>query len=151
MRKEAMIEFLTSGRAPSSCPTAHEAQALPLPPASLAHVPAAASGSHIAGQVAAAAAMTVENLFGRTAATGGGPRGGDWALRAAGFVLHGMCDVPGVALSGAIRVKGTPMGTIEIDGRLAVAGHLAGALTLHELALSGHVGTARVHARLAAL
>lgn len=146
--KNAMIVFLASGQAPASCPPSGEAQALPLPPSSLAPLASAASGLRLAGQVATAAAITLEDLFGQTSISGGGLRGGDWALNAHGYALHGMLDVPGVALSGAIR-PGERIGAII--GHLSVRGRLTGELTLHGLTLSGRVGGARVHARLAAL
>jgi pimeloyl-ACP methyl ester carboxylesterase len=146
--KNAMIEFLASGQAPASCAPSSEAQALSLPPSSLGEVPAAASSSRLAGKVATAAAMTIEDLFGQTGPSGGGLRGGDWALDPRGFALHGMLDVPGVALSGTIRL-GDSIGSI--NGHLSVRGRLAGELTLSGLTLSGRVGGARVHARLAAL
>jgi pimeloyl-ACP methyl ester carboxylesterase len=146
--KKAMIEFLASGQAPAFCSPDSEAQALPLPPASLAKVPAAASSSHVAGQVATAAAMTLEDLFGQTSFPGGGLRGGWFAPVALGLVLHGMLDVPGVAVSGTIRL-GDSVGSIH--GRLSIRGRLAGELMLRGLELSGRVGGARVHARLAAL
>ncbi|MGO9321659.1 MAG: alpha/beta hydrolase [Solirubrobacteraceae bacterium] len=149
--KRAMIEFLTAGQAPASCPGSSEPQALPLPPSSLSRLPAAASGSRVAGQVATAAAMTIEDLFGQTSFSGGGLRGGYWAQQPVGFVLHGMIDVPGVALSGAIHVSGSLTGLPAISGHLTVRGRLAGTLTLHGLALSGRVGGAPAHARLAAL
>ncbi len=145
---KAAIEFIAAGQAPASCPGSGEAQALPLPPSSLAELPAAPSRSRIAGQVAAAAAMTVEDLFGQTSLSGGGLRGGSWAQRSTGFVLHGMQDVPGVTLSGAIRA-GNRIGALT--GHLSVRGRLAGVLTLRGLTLSGRVGGARVHTRLAAL
>ncbi len=148
--RKAMIEFLATGQAPASCPGSSEAQALPLPPPTLGEVPAA-SRSRVAEQVAAAAAMTLEDLFGQTSFSGGGLRGGSWALQLQGFVLHGMLDVPGVALSGNIRVGGGTTGPLEIAGHLTVRGRLAGKLTLRELTLSGRVGGARVQARLAAL
>ncbi len=146
--RKAMIEFIATGQAPASCPGSREAQALPLPPSSLGKVPAAASSSRAAGQVATAAAMTIEDLFGQTSLSGGGLRGGSWALQPRGFVLHGMLDVPGVALSGAIRL-GDSIGTIT--GHLSVRGPLTGELTLRGLMLSGRVGGAQVHAQLAAL
>jgi pimeloyl-ACP methyl ester carboxylesterase len=83
--RKAMIEFIAAGQAPVSCPGSSEAQALPLPPSSLGEVPAAASSSRLAGQVAAAATMTLEDLFGQTGFSGGGLRGGYWALRPDGF------------------------------------------------------------------
>ncbi len=150
--RRAMIEFLTAGQAPASCPGSSEPQALPLPPSSLSRVPAAASGSRVAGQIATAAAMTIEDLFGQTSFSGGGLCGGDWFEQPTGFVLHGMIDVPGVALSGAIHVKGSPTGLLPaISGHLTVRGRLAGTLTLHGLTLRGRVGGVPVHTRLAAL
>jgi len=146
--RQAMIEFIATGQASASCPGSREAQALPLPPSSLSRVLAAASSSHLAGQVAAAAAMTIEDLFGQASLSGGGLRGGSWALQPNGFVLHGMLDVPGVALSGTIRGADSIAG---ITGHLSVRGRLAGELTLRGLTLSGRVGAARVQARLAAL
>ncbi len=146
-----MIEFLTSGQTPTTCPGSSEAQALPLPPASLSKVPAAPSGSRVAGRVAAAAAMTLEDLFGQTNIAGGGLRGGSWALRHNGWILHGMLDVPGVALSGKLRVGGSALLGPVISGHLTVRGRLAGELALRGLTLSGRVGGARVRAHLAAL
>lgn len=149
--KRAMIEFLTAGHAPASCPALREAQALPLPPSSLGAVPAAASSSPLAGQVAAAATMTLEDLLGQTGSSGGGLRGGYWTLRSRGFALHGMIDVPGVALSGTIGVAASRTGSLAITAHLTVRGRLAGELTLHGRTLSGRLGGALVHARLAAL
>jgi pimeloyl-ACP methyl ester carboxylesterase len=146
--RKAMIQFIATGQAPASCPGSHEAQALPLPPPSLDKVPAAPSSSHLAGQVAAAAAITLEDLFGQTSPSGGGLRGGSWAQQPPGFVLHGMLDVPGVALSGTIR-PGDSIGAIT--GHLSVHGRLTGKLTLNGLTLIGRLGGTRVHARLAAL
>jgi pimeloyl-ACP methyl ester carboxylesterase len=149
--RKAMIEFLAAGQAPASCPASKEPQALALPPASLSQVRPARSRSRLAGQVAAAATMTLEDLFGQTGFSGGGLRGGYWALRPGGFALHGMIDVPGVALSGNVRIAGDATGGLAITAKLKVRGRLAGELTLHGLTLSGRVGGALVHARLAAL
>jgi pimeloyl-ACP methyl ester carboxylesterase len=149
--RRAMIEFLTAGQVPTSCPGSSEPQALPLPPSSLRQLPAAASGSRVAGQVASAAAMTIEDLFGQTSFSGGGLRGGYWTQRPTEVLLHGMIDVPGVALSGIIHASGSPTGLPAISGHLTVRGRLAGKLTLHGLVLSGRVGGTRVHTRLAAL
>jgi pimeloyl-ACP methyl ester carboxylesterase len=149
--RNAMIEFLATGQAPASCPGSKEAQAIPLPPSSLSGVPAAASSSREARRVAAAAAMTLEDLFGQTGFAGGGLRGGSWAVQPHGFELHGMVDVPGVALSGTIRVKASPRGSLAITAHLTIRGRLAGELTLRGLMLSGRVGGALVHERLAAL
>jgi pimeloyl-ACP methyl ester carboxylesterase len=149
--RKAMIEFLATGRSPASCQGSKEAQAIPLPPSSLSDVHAAASSSREAGRVAAAAAMTLEDLFGQTGFAGGGLRGGSWTLQLHGFVLHGMVDVSGVALSGTIRVEANPMGSLAITGHLTVRGRLLGELTLRGLTLRGRVGGAPVHAHLAAL
>jgi pimeloyl-ACP methyl ester carboxylesterase len=146
--KNAMIEFLASGHAPALCAPSGEVQALPLPPSSLGKVPAAASSSRVAGEVATATAMTIEDLFGQTGFSGGGLRGGDWTANERGFALHAMRDVPGVAVSGTIRA-GDSIGSIK--GHLSVRGRLAGELTLIGTRLSGRVGGARVHTRLAAL
>jgi pimeloyl-ACP methyl ester carboxylesterase len=149
--RNAMIEFLATGHAPTSCPGSSEAQTLPLPPPSLGKVRAAASSSREAGRIAAAAAMTIEDLFGQTGFDGGGLRGGAWTLRPHGYLLHGMTDVPGAALSGTIRVSATKTGTLTITAHLTVHGRLTGKLTLHGLTLNGRVGGTPVHARLAAL
>jgi pimeloyl-ACP methyl ester carboxylesterase len=149
--KTVMIEFLTAGQAPTSCPGSSEPQALPLPPASLGRLPAAASSSHVAGQVATAAAMTIEDLFGQTSFVGGGLRGGYWIPEPTGLVLHGMTDVPGVALSGTVLLDETATGLPAISGHLTVRGHMTGTLTLHGRTLNGHVGGVSVHAHLAAL
>ncbi len=146
--KKAAIEFLAAGQSPASCPPSSEPQALPLPPSSLARVPAAASSSRLAGQVATAVVMTIEDLFGQTGPSGGGLRGGSWAPGGQGLVLHGIRDVPGVIVSGAIGGGGS-IGSIS--GHLSVRGRLAGELTLRGMTLSGRVGGALVHARLAAL
>jgi pimeloyl-ACP methyl ester carboxylesterase len=149
--RKAMIGFLAAGQAPASCPGSSEAQALPLPPPALGDVPAAASSSRLAGQVAAAATITLEDLFGQTSFSGGGLRGGYWTLQPDGFALHGMTDVPGVALSGTIRVARDATSPLAITAHLTVRGRLAGELTLHRLTLSGRVGGALVHAPVAAL
>jgi pimeloyl-ACP methyl ester carboxylesterase len=146
--KRAMIEFLANGDAPASCPPSSEPQALALPPPSLAQVVPAASRSRLAGRVATAAAITLEDLFGQTSFSGGGLRGGSWTRQPDGLALHGMLDVPGVALSGAIRLADS-IGAIT--GHLRVRGRLSGELTLRGLRLSGRLGGARVHTRLAAL
>ncbi len=150
--RRAMIEFLASGQASASCPGTAEPQALPLPPASLGRVATAASRSRLAGRVASAAAITLEDLFGQTGLQGGGLRGGAWTIQRRGFVLRRMIDVPGVALSGPVRVRTTGSSrTLAITARLRVSGRLTGELTLHGRTLSGRLGGAVVHARLGAL
>ncbi len=148
--RRAMIEFLTSGQAPAACPGSGEAQALHLPPASLGRVAPAASRSRLAGRVANAAAITLEDLLGQTGFDGGGLRGGAWTIRRDGYALHGMIDVRGVALSGRIRIASSSR-ALSITGKLTIGGRLAGELTLRDRTLSGRLGGAFVHARLAAL
>ncbi len=155
--KRAMIAFLAAGHAPASCPPSGEAQALPLPPASLAKVAPAASRSRLSGRVADAAAMTIEDVLGQTGIDGGGLRGGYWEisgisaeLTATGDTLHGMVDVPGVKLSGTIHFRRGAEVLPELTGRLTVRGRLAGRLELHGRTLTGRVGGVRVRARLAA-
>jgi pimeloyl-ACP methyl ester carboxylesterase len=148
--RRAAVEFLAGGRAPGWCPGSSEPQALPLPPSSLGRVHPAMSGSPVAARVAAAAAMTLEDLFGQTS-PGGGLRGGYWAPGPTGYVLHGMVDVPGVALSGTVRIAIGITGSVKMSGHLTVRGRLAGTLALRGLTLSGRLGGARVRARLAAL
>jgi hypothetical protein len=145
-----MIEFLSTGAAPASCGGSTEAQALPLPPASLGAMSKKASRSRLARRVAAAAASTLEDLFGQTGFAGGGLRGGSWARRLNGFVLHAMRDVFGVALSGDIRVRARAKTPLDITGHLVVRGRLPGTLTLDRLELSGRLGGAHVRVRLAA-
>jgi pimeloyl-ACP methyl ester carboxylesterase len=149
--KAAMIGFLATGRAPASCRGSSEPQALPLPSPSLRDVPPAASSSREAGQVATAAAMTLEDLFGQPSLSGGGLRGGYWALAPGGFVLHGMVDVPDVALSGTVSVGADVTGRLKLSAHLTVRGRLAGSLRLRGLELSGRVDGAWVRARLVAL
>ncbi len=148
--RRAMIGFLASGQASASCPATAEPQALPLPPASLGRVAPAASRSRLAGRVASAAAITLEDLFGQTGFAGGGLRGGAWSLQRHGFGLRSMIDVPGVALSGRVRVTGSSR-TLAITARLRVSGRLTGELTLRGRTLSGRLGGAVVHAHLGAL
>jgi len=156
---EAMVEFIASGRAPASCAPSGEPPALPLPPSSLARVTPAASRSRLAGRVASAAAITLEDLLGQTSFAGGGLRGGYWELglgegasSSIGYRLHDMRDVPGVELSGRIHLReGATPGEVELSGQLTVRGRLPGKLALHGRVLSGRVGGARVHAVLAAL
>jgi hypothetical protein len=151
--RTAMIEFLSAGQAPASCPGSREPQALPLPPRSLREVNTAGSRSsaHLAAQVAAAAAITLEDLFGQASSSGGGLRGGYWALSSRGFVLHGVLDVPGVALSGTVGVEGSTNGLPNFTGHLTIRGRVAGELTLRGLVLSGRVARARVQTHLAAV
>jgi pimeloyl-ACP methyl ester carboxylesterase len=150
--RRAMIDFLASGQAPASCPGSGEAQALPLPPASLAKVAPAAARSRLAGRVAGAAAMTLEDLFGQTGFDGGGLRGGGWTIQRRGFALRRMIDVPGVALSGHVDVHARPGSrSLVISARLRVGGRLRGELTLRGRTLSGRLGGALVRAHLGAL
>jgi pimeloyl-ACP methyl ester carboxylesterase len=149
--ENAMIGFLASGQAPASCPPSSEAQALALAPSSLVQVAPAASRSRVAGQVATAAAITLEDLLGQIGPSGGGLRGGDWKANARGVALHDMIDVPGVELSGTVHIKVVDFIQLHLTGRLTVRGRLTGKLALHDRTLTGRVGGAQVRARLAAL
>jgi hypothetical protein len=162
--KRAMIEFIASGHAPTVCAPSTEAQALALPPAALAQVAGAASRSRLAGRVAAATVMTVEDVLGQTEFAGGGLRGGYWELAGVGlepgasveasgiaFKLHGMEDVRGVELSGVVHLRENAEGTPELGGRLSIRGRVSGRLTLHGRALSGRIDGARVRAHFTAL
>lgn len=150
--KNAMIAFLATGQAPASCPPPQEPLALTLPPASLGAVAPAASHSRLAGRAAAAVAITLEDLLGQTAFSGGGLRGGYWTrvllLRQSllGISLHRMVDVPGVAVSGSIAL--TEDDEDELAGHLTVRGRVSGSLTLRGHTLSGRLNGARVQARL---
>jgi len=148
----AMIAFLATGQAPASCPGSGEPQALALPPASLNRVHPASSRSRIAGEAAAATALTLEDLLGQTNSSGGGLRGGWWAIEARKvlkLVLHRTVDVPGVILSGSIVLTGTTQP--NLSGRVTLSGRVHGTLTLHGVTLSGRLGAARVHTQLVGL
>lgn len=148
--KDAMLEFLTAGQALASCPGSREPQALPLPPVSLTEVHAVAAHPSLADRVAAAVAMTLEDLLGQTGFSGGGLRGGDYELEPNGYAVHDMTDVRGVTLSGKLRIGGTGLEP-EIGGRLTIRGRLDGTLTLHGRLLSGRLGGKPVRTRLAVL
>lgn len=148
--EDAMLEFLTAGQAPTSCPGSREPQALPLPPASLKEVHTATAHPSLADRVAAATAMTLEDLLGQTSLSGGGLRGGDYELEPHGYALHDMTDVRGVTLSGNLHIQSTGLEP-EIRGHLTIRGRLDGTLTLHRRLLSGRLGDEPVHTRLAVL
>jgi pimeloyl-ACP methyl ester carboxylesterase len=148
--KDAMLEFLTAGQAPASCPDSREPQALPLPPASLKEVHTVAVHPSLADRVAAAAAITLEDLLGQASFAGGGLRGGDYQPELNGYALHGMTDVRGVTLSGRLRIGGTVLEP-KIGGRLTIRGRLDGTLTLHGRLLTGRLGGKPVRTRLAVL
>ena len=140
--ERATIEFLASGHAPVSCPALNEPQALPLPPASLTQVRPVSARSHVVGQVAAAAALTIEDLYAQTGTSGGGLRGGYWELRGRYTIVHDLVDVSGVAISGSILPEGTAHFTVH--------GRLTGTLTQKGLIVTGHLNGALVHLHLVA-
>jgi pimeloyl-ACP methyl ester carboxylesterase len=139
----AMIAFLTSGQAPSACAPPSEPTALALPPASLESVRPASSPSPLAGRAAAAAALTLDDVFGQQGAEGGGLRGGGWRIRGRQLTLHGTVDVGGVSVSGTIAAHGR-----VALGRLAIGGRLHGTLRLNGFTLSGRLDGARVRAHV---
>ncbi len=139
------IAFLGSGIVAGPCPTPSVPQAVPLPPASLGAVRPAHSRSALAGRVAAAAALTLEDVFGQPPPNGGGLRGGSWERRGpAKLALHGLMDVGGVRVSGTVAV----MGADDLVGTLQIRGRLAGTLRLRGHNLSGRLGAVRVQAWL---
>jgi pimeloyl-ACP methyl ester carboxylesterase len=148
--KRAMIQFLTAGSAPSTCPESSEAQAVALPPRSLSNAPSAASRAQLARSAAAATASALEYLFGQAVPAGGGLAGGYWSYTAHGVELHDLSDTAGVALSGTIHLSGTTMAPID-SAHLHVSGRISGELTLDQLALAGRLDGTTVHTRLAAL
>jgi pimeloyl-ACP methyl ester carboxylesterase len=140
--KGAMIEFLTNGQAPATCVGTKEPQALPLPPASLSQLHPLPSRSRLVGQVAAAVAITLEDLYGQTGTSGGGLCGGYWRVRGGKAIVHDFVDVRGVAISGSISANGVEHFTVH--------GQLNGTLTQKGLAVTGHLGGMPVHLRLVA-
>jgi pimeloyl-ACP methyl ester carboxylesterase len=147
--KRAMIQFLTAGSAPSSCPGSSEAQAVALPPSSLRDV-RPPSRARLAGAVASAAASALEYLFGQTVPSGAGLLGGYWGYGEHGLVLHRLSDTAGVVLDGTIHASGTATAPV-ISARLRVGGRISGKLTLRGLVLAGRLAGMPVHARLGAL
>jgi pimeloyl-ACP methyl ester carboxylesterase len=140
--RNAMIEFIATGVAPASCAPSKEIQTRALPPATLSKVSPARSRSRIAGQAAAAAAITIEDIFDQPVLSGGGLRGGSWALRGTRMIFQNTVDVPGVALSGTIKLQK------HLTGRLTVHGRVQGTLTLRGTMLSGKLNGAQVRAQL---
>lgn len=139
--RNAMIEFLASGRAPASCPASKEPQALPLPPASLSEVSPLPARSPLLGKVAAAVALTLEDLHGQIGSSGGGLRGGFWRWHGAKVIVHDFVDVHGVALDGSISLLG------GVD-HFTVHGRLSGTLIEHGLSVTGRLGGVHVAMRL---
>jgi pimeloyl-ACP methyl ester carboxylesterase len=139
---DAMSSFLVSGRPPAACPPPTEPQALPLPPSSLAEVPAAASSSTSAGRAAEAAALTIDDLLDQPGSSGGGLEAGYWSMSGDRLRLHRTVDVAGVILTGTIALGAST------TGRIVVRGRLRGTLELTGTTLSGRLGRARVRARV---
>jgi hypothetical protein len=143
--RRAMIAFLTSGHAPASCPASKEPQALPLPAASLDKVQPLPSRSRLVGQVAAAAAITIEQLWGQAELSfgGGGLQGGFWRLSGTKLIAHDLIDVRGVAISGSASLR-------SASGHFTVHGQLNGTLTQRRQTITGHLGGTSVHVHLVA-
>jgi pimeloyl-ACP methyl ester carboxylesterase len=141
--QQAMISFLTIGQAPASCPGSKEPQALPLPPTSLGSIRPLPSHSRIVGQVAAAAAITIEDLWGQTGLSpaGGGLQGGFWRLGGTHLNVHDLVDVRGVDISGSGSLR-TAVAHFKVHGRLN------GTLTQRRLTVTGHLGGIAVHIHL---
>ena len=139
--RRAMIEFVTSGLVPSSCPIPSESQVLPPPPSSLNQLPATHSSSVLAGRGAAAVALTIEEVLGQLSASGGGLNGGSWKLQGTRLVFRRLIDVPGVSVNGSLQLT-------TGAGHLTIHGHVNGAVELHGRTLSGRLNGAGVRARL---
>ncbi len=140
--QRAMIAFLTSGQAPASCPASKEPQALPLPPASLDNVQPLPSHSRLVGRVAAAAAITLEELWGQIELTsGGGLQGGFWRLSGTELIAHDLVDVRGVAISGSASLRSGV-------AHFIVHGQLNGNLTQRGVTVTGRLGGTSVHMHL---
>jgi pimeloyl-ACP methyl ester carboxylesterase len=139
--QRAMIAFLTSGDAPASCPPSKEPQAIPLPPASLDQVRPLPSHSRLVGQVAAAAAITLEDLWGQIGSAGGGMQGGFWRVSGTKLIVHDLVDVRGVAISGTVALRSTV-------AHFTVRGQISGTLTQRHLAVTGRFGGTPVRMHL---
>lgn len=138
----AMIAFLTSGQAPASCPASNEPQALPLPPASLDKIQPLLSHSRLVGRVAAAAAITLEELWGQIElSSGGGLQGGFWRLSGTKLIAHDLVDVRGVAISGSASLR-------SAVAHFTVHGQLNGTLTQRKQTVTGRLGGTPVHMHL---
>jgi pimeloyl-ACP methyl ester carboxylesterase len=142
--RRAMIAFLTSGHAPASCPASKEPQALPLPPVSLERVQPLPSHSRLVGQVAAAAAITLEELWGQMELfSGGGMQGGFWRLSGTKLIAHDLVDVRGVAISGSASLP-------SAVAHFTVHGQLNGTLTQRKQTVTGRLGGTPIHMHLVA-
>ncbi len=141
--QRAMIAFLTGGQAPASCPPSKEPQAIPLPPASLEKVQPLPSHSRLVGQVAAAAAATIEEMWAQLelSSAGGGLQGGSWRLKGTKLIAHDLVDVRGVTISGTASLR-------TAVAHFTVHGQLNGTLTQRHLTVTGRIGGTPVHIHL---
>jgi len=130
--KRAMIEFLSTAKAASSCPASTAPQALPPPPTSLSQLTPARSRSILAGRGAAAAARTIEEILGQPRPSGGGLLGGSYHLAGTSLIFRHLSDIPGISLTGAIQLT-------RSTARLSVQGRVRGTLTLKDSTLTGHL------------
>jgi pimeloyl-ACP methyl ester carboxylesterase len=140
--RRAMISFIVTAAIPASCPLSKEPQAFALPPASLSKVQPAQSRSRLAGEGAAAAAITLNDILVQPSNAGGGLRGGSWALKGTQVLFKGTVDIPGVALTGSIKLQRQFVGHVTVHGRVN------GTLTLKGKMLSGALNGAQVHAEI---
>ncbi len=142
--RRAMLAFLTSGHAPASCPGLKEPQAIPLPPASLTEVRPLPSRSRMVGRVAAAAAITLENLWGQIErVSGGGMQGGSWRLSGSKLIVRDLVDVRGVVISGTASLQ-------SAVAHFTVHGQLNGTLTQRKHTVTGRIDGTAVHIHLVA-
>jgi pimeloyl-ACP methyl ester carboxylesterase len=141
--RRAMVTFLTSGHEPASCPASKTPQALPLPPVSLDKVQSLPSYGRRVGQVAAAVAITLEELWGQAELSfgGGGLQGGFWRLSGTKLIAHDLVDVRGVVISGSASLRNGV-------AHFTVHGRLNGTLTQRHITVTGRLDGTPVHIHL---
>jgi pimeloyl-ACP methyl ester carboxylesterase len=140
--RQAMIAFLADQPVPSSCPGTSSEETVPPPPSSLSRVRPAGSRSGLAGRGAAAFVITLREVVGQPATSGGGFSGGSWRLAKGDVVFNRLSDIPGVAISGRLNVQ-------KLTGSFTIDGRAAGKLTLENATLKGRLAGAVVHLHLA--
>ena len=95
--------------------------------------------------MAAAAAVTLEDILGQPSFEGGGLLGGSWNLELLrrGLALHRVVDVKDVSVSGRLTGNG-----YSVRGTLRIGGRLSGRLRLRGHILRGKLGRHPVQALL---
>lgn len=96
------------------------------------------------GRVAAAAAITLEELWGQIElSSGGGMQGGFWRLSGTKLIAHDLVDVRGVAISGSASLRSKV-------AHFTVHGQLNGPLTQRKQTVTGRLGGTPIHMHLVA-